>query len=668
MSHMDDLNALMSRVNKSGDKDSIKFVRKLIAAVKEGDRDAVKGIVHFNRDQANLVPASVTKWLKEEAMWTRGGNMANSYEPKGEDMSEQSGRMASIAAAAKKIGAGSKPSAKKSGSFAAYFKTRQDSTFATNALRFATKEEAEAYARNLFMRWLGASEWKVEPDTDPPNYVFANGQATPIKESSEDHDEQIQEDEWGGGFQTYKDAHKEVQAGLRADMVKQRNKTLALMVQVIRGEISKQKFKKLTSSSFDDLMKNAKWYINQIKKMPKSKLAPVAPASAAPTATESVDMDIQEAEKAVAPNDDELRRLLDAAKEILYGRGGGHSYFQRDAEAKKLVNKAKKFAMVTRNQDLLADWKNLNYHLKGVKVRKPKPNLNRSFGGVHDPRSYGRGGVADSYEAEGDDIQETANLSAREKKLINFDRDDFSPKSLEMHREAEALVSMFVGRNVIAGGTTREKIRKAATYDYKRNPKEGVHKAVKAGIDQLLRSGSIPRKVYMGTGIHPIESLVVDAEDIQEKVEIDGRTRAYRDTVMRLEQARKIRKGRSRAMQENRFGGLYDDGSGKGAMIPAPVDFNFHEAMKVVEKYRSLREKKKMLFGAPKGKMEDLNAAVAMKDGKFSMQETKLSPKQKEYRAFFAKALKKFGHESPADMDDGEKKKFFNWVEKNWKG
>jgi len=534
MSHMDDLNALMSRVNKSGDKDSIKFVRKLIAAVKEGDKGAVRGIVHFNRDQANLVPASVTKWLKEEAMG-----------------------------------------------------------------------------------------------------------------------ENIQENEWGGGFQTYKDAHREVQAGLRADMVKQRNKTLALMVQVIRGEISKQKFKKLTGSSFDDLMKNAKWYINQIKKMPKSKLAPVAPASAAPTATESVDMDIQEAEKAVAPNDDELRRLLDAANEIRWGRSG-HHYHQRDVEVKKLLNKAKKFAMVTRDEGLQLSWIDLNYFYKHIKVRKPKPNLNRSFGGVHDPSSYGRGGVADSYEAEGDDIQE--------------------------------------------------------------------------------------------------------------KVEIDGRTRMYRETVMRLEQARKIREGRAKAMQENRFGGLYDDGSGKGAMIPAPVDFNFHEAMKVVEKYRSLREKKKTLLGGtmgetagntqlasflkkykrnedinnhsenvvllakfvgssdeiaqanrilrdhdalgylspelskeqyalymalkakllakypnvrgnftvegydPNSKEENLNAAVAMKDGKFSMQETKLSPKQKEYRQFFAKALKKFGHESPADMDDGEKKKFFNWVEKNWKG
>ena len=76
-------------------------------------------------------------------------------------------------------------------------------------------------------------------------------------------------------------------------------------------------------------------------------------------------------------------------------------------------------------------------------------------------------------------------------------------------------------------------------------------------------------------------------ENINEKVGIDGRTRAYRETVVRLEHSRKLREQRNRAMQENKFGGLYDDGSGKGAIVPAPVDINFHEAMKIVEKYRN---------------------------------------------------------------------------------
>jgi len=438
MSHMDDLNALMSRVNKSGDKDSIKFVRKLIAAVKEGDKGAVKGIVHFNRDRANLVPSSVTKWLKEEAMgegWgdlgrTQLGTITLKFHFDGNE------KLATLRTFVKRFGAKVEVTKRRSGG-SGY---TEGLVVRPPDRAMSTQQDFDSL-KPIKHQLIDAIRQAGATYEDPEGMWTRGGN---MANSYEAEGDDIQEDEWGGGFQSSADAHREVQAGLKADFNRNRAKTLALMVQVIRGEISKQKFKKLTGSSFDDLMKNATWYINQIKRMPKSKLAPVAPA--APTAKESVDT------------------------------------------------------------------------------------------------------------------------------------------------------------------------------------------------------------------------------DIQEKVEIDGRTRMYRETVMRLEQARKIREGRAKAMQENRFGGLYDDGSGKGAMIPAPVDFNFHEAMKAVEKYRSLREKKKTLFGAPKGKMEDLNAAVAMKDGKFSMQETKLSPKQKEYRQFFAKALKKFGHKSPADMDDGEKKKFFNWVEKNWKG
>ncbi len=154
-------------------------------------------------------------------------------------------------------------------------------------------------------------------------------------------------------------------------------------------------------------------------------------------------------------------------------------------------------------------------------------------------------------------------------------------------------------------------------------------------------------------------------KNINEKVDIDGRTRSYRETVMRLESARKLREHRNRAMQENKFGGLYDDGSGKGAVVPAPIDINFHEAMKVVEKYKALREKKKTLMGSPKESME---SAVAMKGEKYTMAEEELSPKQKEYRAFFSKALEKFDASSPAKMNDSKKKKFFDYVKANWKG
>lgn len=159
-------------------------------------------------------------------------------------------------------------------------------------------------------------------------------------------------------------------------------------------------------------------------------------------------------------------------------------------------------------------------------------------------------------------------------------------------------------------------------------------------------------------------------DDLNEKVDIDGRTRMYRETVARLDAARKLREQRLKAMKENRFSGLYDDGSGKGAFVPNPVDMTFHEAMKVVEKYKELREKKKALMGATKKESESssIEDAVKMKGEKYVMGEAELSPDQKKYRAFFQKALKKFGAGSPAELDDGKKKEFFKYVKANWKG
>ena len=39
-----------------------------------------------------------------------------------------------------------------------------------------------------------------------------------------------------------------------------------------------------------------------------------------------------------------------------------------------------------------------------------------------------------------------------------------------------------------------------------------------------------------------------------------------------------------------------------------------------------------------------------------------------DYKAFFQKAMKKFGISSPDELDDDKKKKFFNYVDANYKG
>jgi len=41
--------------------------------------------------------------------------------------------------------------------------------WASNAMRYATKERAEKGARDLASRWMLVTDWKVEPSTDEVN-------------------------------------------------------------------------------------------------------------------------------------------------------------------------------------------------------------------------------------------------------------------------------------------------------------------------------------------------------------------------------------------------------------------------------------------------------------------------------------------------------------------
>jgi len=45
----------------------------------------------------------------------------------------------------------------------------------SNALRFASRNEAESYAYDLFMRWTAVKEWRVVESEDPVNYTWTAG-------------------------------------------------------------------------------------------------------------------------------------------------------------------------------------------------------------------------------------------------------------------------------------------------------------------------------------------------------------------------------------------------------------------------------------------------------------------------------------------------------------
>ena len=50
-----------------------------------------------------------------------------------------------------------------------------------NALRFATREEAEANAADLFHRWLLPTDYRVDESDDPVNYRWVEAKLEPVK-------------------------------------------------------------------------------------------------------------------------------------------------------------------------------------------------------------------------------------------------------------------------------------------------------------------------------------------------------------------------------------------------------------------------------------------------------------------------------------------------------
>lgn len=54
--------------------------------------------------------------------------------------------------------------------------------FYANNTAFATKEEAETAAKDIFNRWLLAADWRVVESDQPPNYTIIEGKLSPLSE------------------------------------------------------------------------------------------------------------------------------------------------------------------------------------------------------------------------------------------------------------------------------------------------------------------------------------------------------------------------------------------------------------------------------------------------------------------------------------------------------
>lgn len=54
-----------------------------------------------------------------------------------------------------------------------------------NALRFATRQEAESQVRDLSMRWFAVRETRAVESPDPVNYRYVNGSLLTLEQSEE---------------------------------------------------------------------------------------------------------------------------------------------------------------------------------------------------------------------------------------------------------------------------------------------------------------------------------------------------------------------------------------------------------------------------------------------------------------------------------------------------
>jgi len=66
--------------------------------------------------------------------------------------------------------------------------------------------------------------------------------------------------------------------------------------------------------------------------------------------------------------------------------------------------------------------------------------------------------------------------------------------------------------------------------------------------------------------------------------------------------------------------------------------------------------------------LERIGNRVEELKGEIKLLEDEEQSPDEEYEKFFRSVLKKFGVDSPADLEDEKKKEFFDYVDKNWKG
>ena len=71
-------------------------------------------------------------------------------------------------------------------SYKVEIREKGEQSFCSNGIRLPDVEQAEAYAKDLWSRWMSAEEWRVAPSEDQPNHTADEyGRLTRIASSEE---------------------------------------------------------------------------------------------------------------------------------------------------------------------------------------------------------------------------------------------------------------------------------------------------------------------------------------------------------------------------------------------------------------------------------------------------------------------------------------------------
>ena len=65
-------------------------------------------------------------------------------------------------------------------SFKPMIQTADCQDYFPNNTAFATREEAERAAKDIYDRWWSSTDWRVDESDQPVNYAFIDGVMTPV--------------------------------------------------------------------------------------------------------------------------------------------------------------------------------------------------------------------------------------------------------------------------------------------------------------------------------------------------------------------------------------------------------------------------------------------------------------------------------------------------------